>query len=826
MKTLWLLQYNNYYNRIVKREETLADYQVYQVKFKGIMQDPNGNTAVLQNVNFIEGDFVNTTQVVNWGGDLPDYLLVIDENQQIESRWFVVSSEKMRGGQLSLQLHRDLVVDFYDATKDADMFVEKATLNDSSPLIYNAEGMSFNQIKTRETLIKDDSKCPWIILYTDQKTRLQADIAAIDYNISITYNSPSEFYNSPIYQVYGSRYQFIGDPNSMEYTKWRFYLDYNNSARGVAPFFEFENMKFNKIGAGLSAHSNHLKTLVNESTGFDIATLTQMVLPGVEKLKQNNIGFIESLKRQGFWVDATVYNDCKGLSNQIIKVIQTDGSAKYYRVICTPSNSTNQLYASVEDQDVWYAIKSQGISLGILQSSQAISPTNELYMSVDGYTISLQEISVQTLSLDILPFSYTNDSPYNILAIPFSDELKIKNSLATGFTEVTSNKSLALQIAKNLILSYAGANALYDAQILPYCPLASSIVDSEENILDINSTNATDWVPVQSSDGKTYGYVFRISFSSFNRYISLGEPIDIKNKKIEAETDIYRLSSPNFSSMFEFNAAKNNGIQGFSISCTYKPYSPYIKIRPNFKGLYGSDFDDSRGLILGGDYSLPMTTDAWKTYEMQNKNYQASFDRNILSMEINNNIARQQERWQVAAGVISAGTQAGSAGSMMGGPAGAIVGVGGGIAAGALSLMGGMKDIEFNEALRREAMSLAQDQFGFQLGNIKALPIGLSKTSAYNIDNKYFPFLEFYTATETEKIALAQKIRNNGMTVGVIGKWKEFINNTWSYSPPDETPITDRGYFKAKLISLVGEKMDTHLVNAIANEFFQGVYLR
>ena len=77
------------------------------------------------------------------------------------------------------------------------------------------------------------------------------------------------------------------------------------------------------------------------------------------------------------------------------------------------------------------------------------------------------------------------------------------------------------------------------------------------------------------------------------------------------------------------NAAKNGGVSFFNIDCTYKPYNPYIHVNPNFGRLYGGDFDDSRGLIVGGDFSLPQTTSAWESYQLSNKNFQASFDRQI-----------------------------------------------------------------------------------------------------------------------------------------------------------------------------------------------------
>lgn len=45
------------------------------------------------------------------------------------------------------------------------MFIEKATLPESSPYIYNAENISVNEIKTSETLLKDRTGCAWLVGY-------------------------------------------------------------------------------------------------------------------------------------------------------------------------------------------------------------------------------------------------------------------------------------------------------------------------------------------------------------------------------------------------------------------------------------------------------------------------------------------------------------------------------------------------------------------------------------------------------------------------------------------------------------------------------------
>ena len=80
--------------------------------------------------------------------------------------------------------------------------------------------------------------------------------------------------------------------------------------------------------------------------------------------------------------------------------------------------------------------------------------------------------------------------------------------------------------------------------------------------------------------------------------------------KIENETSMYRLCSPNYASAYEFNLAKNGGsVTKINVDCSYKPHQPYIHANIDFNRLYGADTNDTRGLICGGDFSLPQTSD-------------------------------------------------------------------------------------------------------------------------------------------------------------------------------------------------------------------------
>ena len=292
---------------------------------------------------------------------------------------------------------------------------------------------------------------------------------------------------------------------------------------------------------------------------------------------------------------------------------------------------------------------------------------------------------------------------------------------------------------------------------------------------------------------------------------------DPKDIKVRNQVEMMRLAAPNYSSFFDMNVQANKGIEYINVDCTYKPYQPYIHLNPNFNGLYGADYNDIRGLICGGDYSVAITTDAWATYQLQNKNYQAIFDRQAQQLEVQNNIQHQQDIVNAITGVGSAtvsGAVGGAlTGAKVGGGYGAIAGaVVGGVGGFAGSTIGGMMDVQNNQTLRELQMSTMKDIHYMQLENIKALPIGLAKTSYLTNNNKLFPFLEFYTCTPTEEMAVRSLLDYNGMTINRIGKIKDFQS------------VEELPYIKAKLIR-IDIVDDTHQVKAISDELATGVYL-
>lgn len=134
MVTLQVFNYNNYYNRQLKRSDVLENYGTPLYELSGVNFNPNDGITTEQDLGNL---------LVQYSG-LGNYLLVVEAPNTIVSRWFIIEVKRNRGGQYKALLKRDVLADYYDQIIDSDLYLEKTTLPISNPLIFNTEGMLFN----------------------------------------------------------------------------------------------------------------------------------------------------------------------------------------------------------------------------------------------------------------------------------------------------------------------------------------------------------------------------------------------------------------------------------------------------------------------------------------------------------------------------------------------------------------------------------------------------------------------------------------------------------------------------------------------------------
>lgn len=800
MSDVYLLKYNNYFNRLYKSKTALGDYLQADILLD-----------TFNNVNFVEGDGIDTSYICNTSQS-PDYIVVANGNI-IMSRWYVIEKRILRNGQFKFNLHRDVIADYYNAIVNAPCFIEKATLTPGDPLIFNQEDMTVNQIKTSETLLKDETSSAWVVGYIPKDAfpdgaTISAD-AILDNAADITVDNIQnwEYYQYQTTDYVGQieKYSVIG----------RVLLERRSATGGYPILYRDINFGSNQSGEILDIPAGDGKTnkptenlsgLECIETKYDAVNAIKYNCPTKWVTGTARVRILLELRN---FIGGHSLIDTVKLTSLNGKIIY-DASTKLYSRIVVNENIINSA-ADIKTSNIptLFAYLDENLTRNFSADNQNYTitgtATDNAYKAeytYKTYRVKLEQVPQQVSASISKPAAryHLEDQPYDMFAIPYSDDLVINKN---GTPLFNANKSLAVNVAVQIAAATGTAN-VYDVQLLPYCPVRYCIKD--DGSFDIGNAKV-DYVT--NKDGANIGVILWATISSFTFNIS--HVITVSDVKVDNQCDMYRLTSPNYNGQFEFSAAKNGGVTSFNVDCSYKPFNPYIHVNPNFGRLYGQDFNDARGLICGGDFSLPQLSNAWANYQLNNKNYQAIFDRQIQNMEVNNKVQRTREMTSAALGSVQGLLTGAVSGGMTGGVGGAIAG---GIAGAAASAGAGAADVILADKLREETLDYTRDMYGYNLGNIQALPTSISKTSAFTYNNKIFPILEYYTCTEEERQAFKDKIKYNGMTVMRIGKISDYLFRT----------SEERQYIKARLIRLEDVGDDYHMLRSIDEELNRGMY--
>ena len=810
----------------------------------------------ISNINFNPNDGIETKVSLNLEAseiDIADYVLVTERvlpgplNFDVFSRWFIMDAVRQSNGMYELTLKRDVVTEFLahnDKIANDKFYVEKGKLSEFDPLIVNDEGMSFNQIKVEEELINDEDNCGWLVGFFANDTpstpinvpigkivRTTTTITAMSEATGISESILESLLTAPRGFLYGllkidcGVFLQLGDSIFGGFNKfaYKFSSDFSELIGNVTYETRYdhsimrcpstapeENIHGIKNSLGYKLIRTGLFNAITTALQHDDPTEVFLTDIQLSSLKQ----YINSHPYLSYGGNTyRMTNNTSGISDHS-QVVVSKGETTFFDNAV--SDMIDEIVAAGADPNEYYQLEGW-----------------EMYIKyqVENYQITIIEepsITETTLTFTI-PSSHRvlDDAPYSMFAIPLNSISMVVDiggvSVYPPGGGTTPSKEVSLRIAQAIIeaLPAEGANKyLYDIQLMPYMPHIgpSSGIGFYNNVLEADVSGMVEGVDYalikkDSDTGTLYrSAIFFARLSNFSRTINKQISMRRSNLKIESQTDFYRLCSPNYNGVFEFNLAKNGGsVDEFYVDATYKPYNPFIRVTPKFDFLYGLNYKDGRGLICGGDFSLSIVTDQWKSYELNNKTFGQLFARDIENLEFTQSQERLRDQLLVGAGTIG-GTAAGAAtGAKYGGGYGALFGGLLGLGAG---VTGGAIDLWMGEQRRREAKDYTIDRFNLNLAAIKALPTSLTKSSALNIINKIFPFIERYTCTDEELSALTEKIEYDGMKVGRI----DTISNYMSVEG-------GTNYFKAELIRDFGVSMDDHFRQVLNDEFMKGVYI-
>lgn len=809
------LIYNNYYNRIIKAEalsstgSTTDGYTQYQVLQRNVQ-------------NFNMGDGVNTQLIAELNdigpAELPNYLIVYitREGETTISRWFIIEQDKLSGGMYRLNLRRDLVADYWEKLVDAPMYIEKGVASMTDPARFNKEGVSLNQIKTAQRRIFDKLGVPWVLLYMPKNALPEAVTISTQYNINESavdgvYSTVEEY---PFYQYINNSFvkadlDKVGIIMYIEkYPLWEYRDGYYFDATGQLNGFYKP-----------SVYAGQLRIENTETLDLNIPTQYFTWHKAIEGA-----------------VNETLYNQITAETQKTYKI-----GDKFYKVeliteVAGPTTISAGDSSFATDIVAW-ARSLPGVTNAAIEAASVpnfnISQTIEVFCS-NTYNCRLRLVEVDTAQVSItIPGTaqryHSATLPYDVIAFNTAPVAAWYNytqddTIYSGIQQMSGAMAEAISTAISVQLA---ESEVYDIQLVPYYPDQNKIkygggqyyVNEVGNqvIPILSDTNA---LVSQAYMLETVSGSFQTTLQSKQLNVvgqygyQLYPSNNIWDFKVENECNMYRLVSPNFQGQFEFSATRNGGGATLEVLFKYKPFTPFIQVRPQFSQLYGASYQDARGLICGGDFSLPRLSSAWQSYEAANKNYQAIFDRQIQNLET----TQRLDRWEQAVGAVTGVIGAGATGAKSGGVPGAIAGS-------ASSTMGAAFDFAISEGRRKEVINYAQDNFAMQMDNIKAMPNSIANVGAQTPANTIWPVLEFYTCTEAERTAFRKKLLYNGMTIGRVDTLRPLLINMTSYVENGIGTLEERFYyFQGRLIEL--NAGDAHEVTELAHELLLGIKIR
>ena len=494
---LLLLHYNNYFNRIVKKENTIADYKAADADYKEV-----------SNINLNPGDGVNTSLILGLGqngsifdGDEFDYLVayeVVDNANVINSRWFIIEQDRERAGQFELTLKRDVLVDNYNDVVNSPIFLEKGFINDvNDPLLYNSESMNLNQIKQLEIPLKDETESGWVVGYipSDAFPKVEPQYDRVEKKVTTPMEADFEIDNINDW----SYWQYcLSNPNYKLMADSAGKRKVTVKIRSEDRHADYRSFRVDMVTANYTFYPNSTDagTYSQQNSGY-IKTSTTLEYPqwyqdyGPVTFKQgtinagicnnifnpvrNNSAFNTALNT----ILGTGINigDTSALRRLQDKIILDATTNKYYRIsvisisesnpITVTSSTTGGQAALTALKNAMYYPNGAGGSL------QGEYTTFTASNSSTSYAIKLTNIG-DSFYVDLnSDRAHLNDAPYDMFCIPFSDTLKLK----FDSTEFTCSKNVALSMATEIARDLGSGN-VYDVQLLPYCPNRTLVVNS------------------------------------------------------------------------------------------------------------------------------------------------------------------------------------------------------------------------------------------------------------------------------------------------------------------------------------------------------------
>lgn len=739
------------------------------------------------------------------------------------TRWYVTSYIYLNGGQVQLNLQRDVVGEF-----GLENCFGKIERGYTENILRNRKELDLNQVlKKRIYLIPDTVKYGnysvnthekemWGVLYLVKPTGIDPNTGE-QYGGNININIPN-FIPKTV------DYDFIPNGTEIVYNVYQ-----NVHIRFLVQFSNYNASNYNlvfKIDCIFNYNNGWNADVKVELLDYDSLDNIyekdpNIIIEGIWSLPPAGYNYVAIgigtavanyviLNRDQYFDFPVHISESPNELNYNGVTILLDG--KYYSYTETMSSKNNDgkigTNKDILNNLIIPAINNKtiyGETVTVIKSFDNLNLKAESYEIVYyknyNYTI-LTESDIGSFSYDLT--KQLIDEPYTVLVCPLFN-VTISEE---GTTKYTIDKDRAFMVFNTIIQFLSGENTyLVDAQIYPYCPILTGVSCETLGIpfFSVNSTSYEHSVTVQPMPSS-----------------------DVKKEYIERE---YSIVAPDQSSKISFNfydyvktIDDYNGVNyanlRIRIKTALKPFAIIASavIIPDGGTLmnmtYGSDLRGCQPSSNGFECSL--ATNQFEQYKRQNSNYQSFFNLDKEELQKQHNVERVNDSVSAVINTISGATMGAIAGkaisdySIMGfnaSGAGAIAGaaVAGGVVGTAMAAQTAM-----NEGLRKYEERLQQERFNLTIGTVKNLPNSVSRISSFNeiIVKDFWFILETYECTDEEKTIVDNFISHYGYGIGVYDLFINYIKEGW--------------FIKGEIIT---SNYAVNLHSIAVKEFAGGIYL-
>ena len=710
------------------------------------------------NIGFTDGVVI----VNNFKGNFHEINCAIVEHEiQGVHLYKIVKKVFIRRDIWQITMIRDLVSSKYDEILNSKILVSRLGLDRSKldPLLFIDEQMQLSEVKCNQLMLSELKGCKsygYLLVWTrnslDGTIEWESSkVATRNYDISVetlndlpiyANNAPLKLLTEKVVRV--TRLPIytgsigIGRLNTNYTQRYEVSVDHEKVIRS---------------NASVEQGRDRISILINTDTDLN----NNKVL--------NTIGDILLTKSNG-GVFVNNYLSYRG------KIVFERSTGKYYKLTLEATETFSKIYpfTKTEVEQIVnlssdnFEITTRGPGYSILERTAK-------------YIFTELPYTEEHLEHKFLPYNNVIDQPLQMMFIPVLEG----GQFISGNDTFESNPIFVQHLLYDLITKYAGDNAkLIDIQVIPFSPIDGYSNSWNETTKEFN-LNTSSVKETISLNGNIIP-IFEVSYASYSRKIPMEILVD--DYKISQKRK-YILTSPSGAGTYDFSLSKNSGLEGFLIDVDLRPYSSFHRIQPIFKGMYGANFTDTRGLIWQEDTSLTQISSAWETYKRQNINYLKSFNADI-DFRRSNQALQHEANWGnfgfdagkriieagVTATTFAAETVANDAWfGVKGGAAGAVGA--GAIMGGALAMEGiEAGQVAYNNHMESKMLNneidYTRQQFNYQLGSIRAIPENVEKVSGIFQTNMYVPYLQVFEPTSDEISYYMDYLDTYGVNVGTM----------------------------------------------------------